>query len=58
MKNQFVESSPLDISDDDILKAMKNISGYAGSCASHKQHTKKPQVSGILDLKSLEQKAD
>ncbi len=28
MKNQFVESCPLDISDDDILKAMRNISGY------------------------------
>lgn len=30
MKNQFefVESCPLDISDEDILKAMRNISGY------------------------------
>lgn len=30
MKNQFefVESCPLDISDDDILEAMRNISGY------------------------------
>jgi len=28
MKNQFDEACPLDISDDDILKAMKDISGY------------------------------
>ena len=28
MKNQYFESCPMDISDDDILKAMRNISGY------------------------------
>ncbi len=28
MKNQHIDSCPMDISDDDILKAMKDISGY------------------------------
>jgi len=28
MKDQYFESCPMDISDDDILKAMRNISGY------------------------------
>jgi len=28
MKNQFEESCPMEISDDDILRAMRNISGY------------------------------
>jgi len=28
VKNQFADSCPMDISDDDILEAMKEIDGY------------------------------